>query len=804
MVLACRPRGALGPLDSPSVTRSANQLLLGPHHAFRVGLLAIAIAAVFANTLRNEFHLDDFYRIRDNPEIRRVMPIGRHFVDPSTISGSQGISESRLHRIAQYRPLLPLTLSLNYAAGGYRVEGYHVVNIAIHLLAAVLVYFLMFELLGRAPGIGDTARRLAALGAALAFGIHPVAGNPVNYILARDLLLMQAFLAGSLLVYVVMRRRGGTAWGWVAALVLFELALLSKATAAVAPALVLAFEWTAGGERVFSPRAWARAGAFGAVLAAHLAYAALGLEYTSFARVAAGGGYAWSYPMTQAAVHVFHYLPNFFWPFPVRMAPFVKPAESLSDPRVLIGLAVIVGSVAWAWFARRRFPVIAFAILAYWILMIPESSFVPQSHLAVDYRAYASSPFLFLALAIVIVRLARSGRLPATAAAAIGAAAIVWFAAISFVLNRTYRTEETMWAHTIRYGGEALAHMNYAMSLPDRRDPRVRYHLEEALRRNANYVLARINLGLLLMDLGEVEEGLGWVEGAAQFAPSWPQTHYWLSVAYDRVHRTEEAAAASERAAELDPRNLQYVYKAAVDASRVGNHLRSLEYARQVRAIDPDYEESGFVEGFALQMSGRSGEAITTYREFLARHPGHATARFNLAYAFMTTGRCDAAIVEFRRVLEIDPEYEEARTHLAACESGAVPADGGGELGRQYEAAFAAYRAGDYATSLEGVRRVLAIDPEYGEARFLEGFDLQMLGRLEEALVSYRVFLEGHPDHAQVHFNSGHALQQLGRCREAVSHFQRAAALQPSYEEARQRLAECQSTLREGAARSPR
>ena len=55
-------------------------------------LLALAVAVTYSNTLDNGFHLDDFYRIRDNAEIRRLDPMMRHFVDPGTISGSQGIS----------------------------------------------------------------------------------------------------------------------------------------------------------------------------------------------------------------------------------------------------------------------------------------------------------------------------------------------------------------------------------------------------------------------------------------------------------------------------------------------------------------------------------------------------------------------------------------------------------------------------------------------------------------------------------------------------------------------------------------
>ena len=59
-----------------------------------------------------------------------------------------------------------------------------------------------------------------------------------------------------------------------------------------------------------------------------------------------------------------------------------------------------------------------------------------------------------------------------------------------------WRTGETLWTHSVAHGGDALAHLNLAMSLPDRRDPRVKAHLEEAVRMEPAFVLANLNLGL--------------------------------------------------------------------------------------------------------------------------------------------------------------------------------------------------------------------------------------------------------------------------------------------------------------------
>lgn len=763
-------------------------------HSTCVLAIVVVTGLVFANALRNGFHLDDFYRIRDNPEIRHVAPVWRHFVDPGTISGSQGTSESRLHQFAQYRPLLPLSLSLNYWIGEHSFVGYHLGNLVFQIVASVLLYFLVLELLRYGAGLpidGERGRWLALI-VAVVFAIHPVSGIPVNYILARDLLLMEVFLIASLLAYLRLRREGATIWRWGGVLALFVLAILSKTTAAMAPLVVLVFELTVGGGSVREAAPWRRALPFVAVTLMFFGVSYLTLDFSGLARVQERGlALDWRYPLTEGKVHLFHYLSNFAWPFPIRQAPYVEPARGLTDGRVLLGLAVIGSSLAAAWGLRRRAPLAAFCILAYWILMIPESSILSHHHPVVHYRAYASSPFLYL-----VIGLAAERFLPPRAALLLGGAAVVYFAFASVHLNRTWRTEETLWTHSVHHGAEPLAHMNLAMSIADRSDPRVRRHLEEAVRRAPYYILAHINLGLLDIHEGRQEAGLERIRRAVEMDPSLGQSHYWLSLAYSGVGQREKAAEASARAAGLDPKNLPYLYKAGLDASEVGKYAEALDYVRRIEGIEADFEETGFLKGFALEMLGRLDESVAAYGEFLERHPDHAQVQFNLGYVLMSVGRCGDAVPHFEAVLRLRPEHAEARRHLEACSRpGADQGSTGGDLASLYGTAMAAYRAGDYARSLALVREIEAIRPDYEETQFLKGFDLQMLGRLDEANETYRRILARDPNHWQVQFNLAYALMSAGNCREAIPHFEKALALKPDYAQVHLHLSTCYAEI---------
>ncbi|MGH2411882.1 MAG: hypothetical protein ACRDGS_16195, partial [Chloroflexota bacterium] len=403
---------------------------------------------VYLNALGNGFRLDDPYRVTGNPGVENLMPIWRHFTDPYT--------SSFLPSLAQYRPLLPLSLSINHALTGNSVAGYHLGNLLLAVAAALMVYVLVRELLGYWTAERLSSRRVDFLAAAVALlmATHPVGGMLVNYISGRDLLLMQIFLGASLFFTIRMRRMslsvkpdevlgaspvrrlarrwfGGSVLGWAGVLLLFELALLAKAQAVMFPGLILAFELTLGRGTLTRIATYTRALPFALVAAGHLIFID---SYLGFAALPdapnIGQDALWPYPLTQAKLSLFHYLANFAWPFDLHQMPVEPTMNSLQDPSVAIGLSFIVATLACAWLLRRANPLLAFCILAYWIAQSPESSVTPMLHNATDYRPYPASPFLFLLLALILNRYLR----PA-AATIVLLGLIVFFSAASVHMN---------------------------------------------------------------------------------------------------------------------------------------------------------------------------------------------------------------------------------------------------------------------------------------------------------------------------------------------------------------------------------
>ena len=626
--------------------------------AWHLALLVLVPVLVFSNTLENGYHLDDAYRIKTNTELDRVAPIWRHFLDPYTSTSHPPI--------AQYRPFLPLSYTLTHAladaTGVSRLAMSHVGNIAVHIGCVLLLYLLGCELLRRhaPPDPGGVDRGTTALAGALVFAAHPVAGVPVNYLCARDLLLMQLFLLGSLLAYGRMRRVGDSPLGWTVALLLMACSLLSKTNALVAPVLVLAFELVLGGGRFLAWDTWRRVLPFAGLSVGFVAWTRWGLDFSDAGQLLIDRS-PLEYPLTQLDVHLTHYARNLFWPFRLRPEPHVDAVTSVMDPAVLGGAVLVVGSLLLAGRWRDRLPVASFGILGYWILFALTSSVLPMRRLATDYRQVPSLALLCLGLAALLAR-----RLPAPTRRPLLVVLVLYLAASGWWMNRVWVDGETLWGHTVAHGGRPNAHLNYGRSLM-RKDPELaEFHLHEALRLAPNQIFAMVNLGVLHGRQGD-PEAVEWVDRAVAARPDWGLTHKWRAEVLGMLGRHEEANASWRQAAELAPRDVEYQYRAALAAQTSGDVAGSRAYLDRLHAVVDAHRDSRFLEGFALQSAGETAAALAAYDRHLAGAPEHAKSWFNRGLALRDLGRHEEAVESLLRSLELDPDNRSAHYHLSTC-----------------------------------------------------------------------------------------------------------------------------------------
>jgi tetratricopeptide (TPR) repeat protein len=702
--------------------------------------LAIGLAVVLAyhGGIATPFHFDDFPGIVENPSIRDVSALGRVFSPPchfgTTVNG---------------RPLLNLTLAVNYAAAGTDPRGYHVVNIAIHVLAA-------FTLLGiiRRALLGCGAPHALAAGAAVAliWALHPLQTESVTYVIQRAESLAALFTL--LTLYTFMRANGsGARVGWLATSVAScALGAFTKETAVVAPLLVLLYDaaFVAGG---FIPALRQRPAYYGALFASWLILGAL---------VASGGnrggtaGFgvgvtAYTYALTQSHA-VVRYLLLAVWPAAQVFDYGVSVAQGVTEVAPYLGvLCALLGAAIWG---GRRHRLVALTAAVFFLALAPSSSVVPiTTQTVAEHRMYLPlAAIVALAVVPLVVRWGPKAWL------AVGPLA-VGLGVLTIQRNQVYASELSLWRDTVaKVPDNFRAQNNLGKSLLEAGDtPAAMQALHTALRLKPEYPETHNNLGFALAQSGHWADAVAQYEEALRLRPATARAHDNLGNALVQLNRLAGARAHFEEALRLRPDFADAEWGLGNALAQGGQYAESIVHYDQALRLDPRFAAAHYSLGMAYAETGREDAALAEYREALRLKPAFPEAHNNLGNLFLRRGDGAGAVAEYRAALAAKPDFAEARVNLAN----------------------ALLEAGDPTTAISEYETVLRVAPDDVDARFGLGNALAQTNQIAGATAAFRAVVARAPNHVGGHVNLGNALLVSGHLAEAVGEYETAARLRP-------------------------
>jgi hypothetical protein len=267
-----------------------------------------------------------------------------------------------------YRPLTALTLAMNWAASAGNPTAFHVTNIALHAVAAVLAYLLATRLLGAGGG---------ALTTGLLFAVHPVHVEAVANLVGRAEVLATIFVIVAVLLYALDGRlaESGDDRSWrryataAGTLVATALALASKESAFALPGLLLLLDWLDASLRgkggLGVERHWVLWLGAVAVAFAWLLWRANVVGDLTGKEAAPGVEDMGLVGRTVAMLPVVLQYGRLLF-FPARLSADYSPnflvLGSWLTPSTLAGLLALIACGAVAWMAWRRAPVVTFSL----------------------------------------------------------------------------------------------------------------------------------------------------------------------------------------------------------------------------------------------------------------------------------------------------------------------------------------------------------------------------------------------------------------------------------------------------------
>jgi tetratricopeptide (TPR) repeat protein len=626
--------------DAPTPPGGRRDLLLAAL------LLAAALIAYFP-AHRGGLLLDDDLHIT-SPELQPVAGLWRIWFD---VGATQ-----------QYYPVLHTAFWFEHRLWGDSVAGYHLANVLLHALAAVLVVVLMRRL--RLPG---------AWLAAFLFALHPVCVESVGWISEQKNTLSTVLALGAAIAYLDfdLGRRPSRYW---LALGLFALALLSKTVVLTLPAVLLVLAWWRRSRIDLRRDVWPLLPWF--ALGAVVSLVTFSVEHRLLAGIGADFALGPVERVLLAGRAFWFYLGELFWPVGLT---FFYPKWAVSAAAVgqwlyPLSLAALAAGL-WLLARRRRGPLAAFLCFAG--TLAPILGFFNVEWFVFSYVA---DHLQYLSVLCVIIPVSTAlatgaGRLPTKArwlAPAAGCALVALVGTMTWRQCARYRDPEVFYRTAAAMNPDSAAahnHLGTVLAAIPGRVPEAITQFEEALRISPNAPEGEENLGtVLLKDPARRAEAAAHLENAIRLRPNRKTTHDKLAfVLSDIPGRQADAIAEYQASLRIDPADpVVHNYLGCalmLDPGRLGEAEAEFEAAVRLKA---DFAEAhNNLANAWRRMPGRLDDAISQYQEALRLKPDFAEAHNGLGLALaQTPGRLGDAIGEFKEALRLKPDFAEAHSNL--------------------------------------------------------------------------------------------------------------------------------------------
>lgn len=542
--------------------------------AILFGLFAVMMA-VYSPALQSGYIWDDDEYVTEN----------------SLLRNPEGLSQiwTTLTATPQYYPLVFTSFWVEYHLWGLNPQGYHLVNLLFHTLAAVLLWRVLVRL--KLPN---------AWFAASIFLLHPVSVESVAWITERKNVLSAFFYFASALAYLRWNRSDADViksvrepfhW-YIDSFFLFTAALLSKTTASSLPAAILLIIWWKRG-RIVGRDVWP-------LLPFFTVGAGLGMVTSWLERSHVGAqGPEWAFSFIErcliAGRALWFYAAKLIYPVDLT---FIYPRWHI-DAGVwwqwLFPLSVLTVIVLLWCFRHRlgRGPLVA--VLFFCGTLFPALGFFnvyPMRY------SFVADHFQYIAMVGLIV-LVSSGLVKIRRNPSLAAVVLIVLATLTWNQTHIYANQVTLWSDTIA--------------------------------KNPDCWLAHNNLGAAINEMGQVDSSIVQFRKSIELNPRYPDAHNNLGYALHRKGKADEAIIEFQQSISLDPGFAMPYCNLAVALLLQGQIEESITNVKNAIRLKPDYAEAYNTLAVALSAQGKDNEAISYLQTAIRLKPDYVEARKNLA-----------------------------------------------------------------------------------------------------------------------------------------------------------------------------
>lgn len=551
-------------------------------------MFLVAVLLAFGHSLTQGFApVDDIFLIVENLAIR-----GMSFENLKTVFST--------YDPELYIPLVFVSYQLNWLISGLEPFGFHLTNILLHVINALLVARILFQLSGK---------KWLSIFAGLLFAVHPLHTEAVVWLAGRKDLLSGTFFFSALTLYLSSVK--GNQRAYILSIIFFALALLSKVIAVTFFGVIVLHLLLIERRRFTKP-----------VIVSLIPYAFLS---AIFIVVAMGGKTkiitsigTWEKILVACKSSIF-YVQKFF--VPTNLTIIYPQGEinlwsaDILFPVILTVLLIVIAVRSW-----RRHPWLSFGIGWYLAVLSPTYLNIGKAGLvffAVDRYAYLPS----VAVLFVLVMLLSNFRVTKKFGISVGGAVIALLIAVSIHQTRFWDTPEGLFQRTLDIYPESIG--------------------------------ARVGLSTIYRHQNKLEESFEVLRKGLEQGDN-PLLSLYAGYVYAKAGQVDDAKERFKSAAEMDPQNPEPLFALGSLYEKTGKADQAIPLYEQAVVLDDSYVIARARLGFLYLDDGRIDDAREQFLEALKRNINSYEANLGMVEVLEGQGKAQEAQKYIEKVKQLE------------------------------------------------------------------------------------------------------------------------------------------------------
>jgi len=616
-------------------------------------ILAVISFAVYANSLSNDFVFDDESVVLGDPTITSLSNIPKYF------TGEQGF-----HKVIgrYYRPVVSASYAVDCAIWGLKPFGFHLTNVLIHVINCLLLYTLLTLMFEKSQ---SKFKDSAILIGAVIFALHPIHTEAVAWVSGRTDSLSCTFFFAAFISYLKYSKDNRSFY-FILLLIFYLLSLLAKEMAVTLPVLIILYDIIAGRLSI-SEALKQKFKVYSALVILSGLYFVL--RWAVLKDTPQRETYFYFYGKDTATVFftMLQTIPIYFklsvipYGMVYHYSGYLPFISSITEFGAIFSLCFIALMCFSAYYLYKKLPAASYAILFFFIALLPVLNIVPTMNFMADRFLYIPSAFLsFIAVAVILkFYTSKNSNIILFASVLF----LIGYAYMTYSRNADWKNNDVLFLSAQGKPGTVLyVNIGNIYANKGQFDVAEQYY-RKALDLRVESVLANNNLGKVFMVKENFDSAYFYMYKAHMLDTLSPEPMHAMAQLYQRSNRIGEAIMWLEKIQTVTPNYMnsqQMLEQLKTQYGMLQNSNLSKDDLNKISELEKS--------SFKYYQEKNYDKAIEDLKKLITLNPAGGAGYYNnIGMCYFDRAKYEEASENFKLAISSNPKFSTGYNNLGTC-----------------------------------------------------------------------------------------------------------------------------------------